>query len=226
MMEFYNLRSASVLSSSEAVYGRPGWETQFGRAEWTHIVDMEQVICPVRPGHRRPGKRVGELVIVLPSPKTGDFAWTWYSDCLITDRVLNLFRQAGLTGFQDLPVKVEKVKKQRGSDGVLAPVLWELSVTGKGGDACPESGIRVIETCEACNLIRYSSYRNGIIVDKEQWDGSDFFTVNGYPRFILVTERVRDLVTRNGLTNCMLIPSRKLRWQSLTRPEDSHRPWP
>jgi hypothetical protein len=61
-------------------------------------------------------------------------------------------------------------------------------------------------------------------VDKDQWDGSDFFTVNGYPRFILVSERVRDLVTQNGLTNCMLIPSDRLRWQSLTRPEDLYGP--
>jgi hypothetical protein len=74
-------------------------------------------------------------------------------------------------------------------------------------------------------MTRYSSYTNGIIVDEEEWDGSDFFTVDGYPMRIIVTERVKDLVVSAGLTNVLLIPSGNLRWpEGSVRPEDVPRP--
>ncbi len=73
-------------------------------------------------------------------------------------------------------------------------------------------------------MVRYSSYQNGILVDEAQWDGSDFFTVNGYPKHILVTERVKDLIIAHRLTNCVLIPAEKLRWpETVMRPEDLYR---
>ncbi|MBI5650984.1 MAG: hypothetical protein HZC40_11160, partial [Chloroflexi bacterium] len=174
--------------------------------------------CPVYPGHQRQGIRIGNLAVILPSRKVGDFIWTWVSDCLITNKVLLLFREAGLTGFTVNPAMV-KLKTQRNKKLIEPPTLWELVVTGKGGDADPISGIRLIYTCPHCGMKKYSSFRNGIIVDERVWDGSDFFTVTGY-QFILVTERVKELVTRNALTNCVLIRSQDLEWKSLSRPED------
>ena len=69
-------------------------------------------------------------------------------------------------------------------------------------------------------MIEYSSFRNGIIVDEKEWDGSDFFVINGYPKFILVTERVKRFVIEHHLTNCELVPSEKLEWGTTIRPED------
>lgn len=221
MRGFYELGYPSTSDVGKPVYGRPGWENQFEPAEWSDYVDTEQVICPINPGHCRSGNRIGDLTIILPSPRIGDFTWTWLSECLLTERVLSLFRENGLIGFEVRPVTIEKVKRIRKGSEVSIPTLWELVVVGRGGDACPESGIRVIKTCEACGLVRYSSYRNGIIVDEEQWDGSDFFTINGYPRQILVTERVKDLIAANQLTNCVLIPSHEMRWpEGVVRPEE------
>jgi len=200
------------------IYGRPSWDKEFGTASWADEVDMETIHCPVYPLHQRAGKRIGNLTVVLPSQKIGDFVWTWHSDCLITDRVLNLFREAGFTGFTVNPVTI-KPKTERGRKLIKPPVLWELVVTGRGGDAHPDSGIRLIYTCPHCGLIKYSSFRNGIFVDEQAWDGSDFFTITGY-QFILVTERVKDFIIKRGLTNCALIPSQQLVWKSLTRPED------
>lgn len=227
MKSFYQLSAPDELrhyTDGEQVYGRPEWDALFGLAEWADCVDLEGIVCPVNPGHQRAGKRLTDLTVILPSPQVGDFVWTWPNECLITERVLGLFRQARLTGFEVKPVVVEKVKrlgKKRLED---IPTLWELVVTGKGGDARPESGIRVIYRCEACGMVRYSSYRNGILVDEGQWDGSDFFTVNGYPKIILVTERVKDLIIAHRLTNCALIPAEKLRWpETVPRPEDFYR---
>jgi hypothetical protein len=224
---FYQLTDPDELrhyAKWEYVYGQPEWERNYGLAEWADSVKLESIICPVHPGHRRAGRRLTDLTIILPSPRVGDFVWTWYSDCLITDWVLELFQRAGFTGFEVRPVTVERVKRL-GKEGLEdIPRLWELVVTGRGGDARPESGIRVIYRCEACGLVEYSSYRNGILVDEDQWDGSDFFTVNGYPKHILVTERVKDLVIAHRLTNCALIPAEKLRWpETVPRTEDYYR---
>ena len=220
MSSFYNL-GKTYEDEKAVLYGRPEWEKKYGRAEWADSVELEKIVCPDYPGHQRPGERLTGLSIILPSPTIGDFAWTWYSDCLITDHVLHLFRQAGLSGFKTRPAEIEKVKRLGKECAASIPRLWELVITGKGADARPESGIQVVYRCEACGMVRYSSYQNGILVNEEQWDGSDFFTVNGYPKFILVTERVKDLIITHQLTNCMLIPAEALRWpEGMTRTED------
>lgn len=221
MSFFFRLALPGRMDDGEAVYGKASWERRYPRAEWSDVVHSEQIVCPVNPGHRRGGERLGNLTVILGSPRIGDFVWTWYSECLMTERVRALFEEAGFTGFEAKPVTIERVKRVRRGQPVEIPTLWELVVTGKGGNAHPDSGIRVIYTCEACGMVRYSSYQNGIIVDEAQWDGSDFFTVNGYPTHILVTERVKDLIVTNQLTNCALLPPHTLRWPELVvRPEE------
>lgn len=227
MKGFYLLTDPDALrhyKEGEYVYGRPEWDKRYGFADWSDSVHLEGIVCPVDPNHRRAGKRITDLTIILPSPNVGDFVWTWHGECLITDRVLGLFREAGFTGFEVKPVMVERVKRLGKRRLEEIPELWELVVVGKGGDALPESGIRVIYRCEVCGLVRYSSYRNGILVDEKQWDGSDFFTVNGYPKKILVTERVKELIIQHRLVNCVLIPAEKVRWpETVMRPEDFYR---
>jgi hypothetical protein len=201
------------------IYGQPNWEKRFGRASWTDEVVSETIQCPVYPGHQRAGRRIGNLVITLPSEGVGDFVWTWYSDCLITDKVLQLFQRADFAGFTVNPVVV-KPKTEKGKKMTIVPVLWELIVTGQGGNAHPDSGIRLIYTCPHCGLAKYSSFRNGIIIDELAWDGSDFFTVTGY-QFILITERVKSLIIRHNLANCALIPCPDLVWKAgIVKPED------
>lgn len=214
---FYKLQQP-YSDEEYSVYGDPSWDEEYGSAEWADEVAVETIRCPVYPDHQRGGERIGNLVIVLPSERTADFVWTWFSDCLVTDRVLHLFEEAKFTGFTVNPAEI-KLKNKKAKKLATSPVLWELVVTGKGGDADPRSGVRPIYTCPYCSLKEYSSFRNGIIVDEQAWDGSDFFTVTGY-RFIMVTERVKDFIIEHALINCALIPSQSLVWKVLTRPED------
>lgn len=219
MSKFYLLEDPQslVYMEGEEVYRGKG---RYGLAEWAASMNFDSITCPVNPDHRRAGKRLTDLVVILPSPRVGDFVWTWYSECVMTDRVLNLFREAGLTGFEARPVVVQRVKRLGKYSVGDIPRLWELVVTGTGGDALPESGIRLIYRCEGCGWEKYSSYQNDFLVDEAQWDGSDFFTVNGYPKHILVTERVKDVIVANQLTNCMLIPSENVRWGDRPTPEE------
>lgn len=214
---FYHL-SDPTEHEAHQVYGRLEWREEFGLADWSGRVAgliAGRIASPA-------DAPLVDLTIVLPSPKIGDFVWTWGSECIVTDRVLSLFRQAGFTGFEARPVTIERIEyvSRKRTREMVIPALWELLIKGKGGDAAPESGIRVIGEIEDTGILLYSSFRNGIIVDEANWDGADFFTVNGYPRFILVTERVKQLIMDRRLTNCALIPSHKLEWGSGIRPEE------
>lgn len=182
------------------------------RAEWDDSVKTEQITCPLEDGHMRGGKRIGNLTVVLNPKKVGDFVWTWYSDCLIQDHVLKLFRQEGFTGFEVKPVTV-KTKK-----GIINPplTLWEVVLTGWGGMASPESGIKLIKHCSACGILKYSGFNNpSKIIDPSLWDGSDFFMVWPLPKFIFVTERVVSFIKKENLTGYQLIPVDKLPFPKL-----------
>ena len=217
---FYRLGRPGPTKPHE-VYGYAKWCSRFDTAEWSEIA------AGFSTGRLYPpfGEPRKDLAIVLPSAKVGDFVWTCYSDCLVPDKTLALFEEAGFTGFGTRPVIIEKIKGSRSKLGKAAPnpSLWELLIKGKGGDAAPESGIAPLQYEDSSGVVRngYTSFRNGIIVDESNWDGSDFFTVNGYPKFLLVTEQVKELIIGQQLTNCALIPSDKLIWGSNVTPEKS-----
>jgi len=42
------------------------------------------------------------------------------------------------------------------------------------------------------------------LLDEKQWDGSDFFVVWPFPRFIFVTARVAEFIKKNKLTGVRL----------------------
>lgn len=177
-------------------------------AEWVDDeIETEQVICPVDPGHRRGGKRLTDLSVLLPRGTVQDLVWTWYSECLIQDHVLNLFRQEGFSGFEVKPAKA----RFKGSTD-KPPRLWELVVTGWGGLARPESGIHRTRYCETCQSVRYSGIKDASqLIDENTWDGSDFFIVWPMPLFILISYRVADCIRDHRLSGVVLKPTEELR---------------
>jgi len=179
-----------------------GPESTAKLAEWvSEEMDLETVTCPINDGHQRSGKRLTDLSIALPGGAVQDVVWTWYSECLIQDHVLNLFKASGFTGYDVKPVKA---KFKRASEH-QPPRLWELIVTGWAGMASAESGIRLIERCEGCGHTVYSGSNNpGAVIDASHWDGSDFFMVWPLPGFILVTDRVAQVIRDNRLTGVVL----------------------
>ena len=212
---FYNL-GAPYSDEQYDLYGQPDWEDQYGVAPWGKETHYNHIVCPIDPTHPRVSGRCANLSIVLPSLEIGDFVWTWSSEAVVPERTLSLFRNAGFTGFEARPVKVEKIVglSRKQSEQLAIPLLWELVITGQGGNAAVESKIHIIDRCEGCGYTQYSSFHNGIVVDEANWDGSDFFTINGYPKYILVTEQVKELIISHQLTNCALIPSHELQWGS------------
>jgi len=89
------------------------------------------------------------------------------------------------------------------------PALHELVVTGWGGIAPPESGVKLIEKCDACGLLYFSAWTNPeTLIDSSRWDGSDFFRV--WPAASFVTRRVADAIRDNRLSGAVLTPPAEL----------------
>ena len=212
---FYILRSPDT-DITNYVYGDPVWESEFKYAKWTKKTTTKKINCKLHPGHKRSGGRTGKLSIEVQSDKIGDFIWTWHSECLVTEKVLALLKRNEITGYSVVPASIEYVQNGQ----TAPPEVWELVVSGKAGEAHPDSGINKIYHCPECNLVVYSSFRNGIIVDEKKWDRSDFSTVEGYPKYILITERVKKIIIKNKLTNCQILKSADLDWGPVVRPED------
>jgi hypothetical protein len=163
-------------------------------AKWVDDeMDLEAIICPVDPGHQRPGKRLTDLSISLPSGEMKDFVWTWYSECIIQDKMLKLLQENGFSGFSVKPVKPAFKEKNI----KILPKLWEIIVTGWAGLAAPESGIRLLEECKACGALCYSAYTDPqLLINKDQWDGSDVFMVWPLPRFIFISRRLAQFLKK------------------------------
>lgn len=187
------------------------YDLKFKDVDYAKGTQWEKITCPANDGHQRAGNRIGPLRIDIVSRKVGDFINTFLSEWLISDKVAVLFKDNGFTGYELKPATVCNIQ--------LPYNLWEFVVTGKGGDADPASGIYLKKECTYCNHKRYSAYENGIVVNEDNWDGSDIFTVTGYSGLILVTERVKEVVEENKLTGVEFIPSHELIWpESVIKP--------
>jgi hypothetical protein len=169
-----------------------GPESQRKLAKWdSDQMDLESIICPINDGHQHPGRRHTDLRVTLPGSTVEDFVWTWYSECLIQDHVLHVLKAKGFSGFEVKPAKARFEKET----GKRAPRLWELIVTGWAGLAPPESGINLVEHCQACQHFHYSSLTHPEkLIELSKWDGSDFFIVWPLPNFRFITERVRQTI--------------------------------
>jgi hypothetical protein len=188
-------------------------ESDAKQSEYAEGMDWEGIVCPVNSGHRRAGRRVTDLSVKLRGNGVDDFVWTFFSECLVQDRVLELFRTHGVTGYEVKPNPVKTAfKRKRGCD---PPRLWELVVTGWAGMAPPESGVRLTSSCDACGDLEYSGCTNPAnLIDPGRWDGSDLFMVWPLPRFIFVTDRLAQLIRDNRLTGAVLRRPEELTFHS------------
>lgn len=197
------------------------YELEVGRArkfiEGSSRNDWESLICPRDPGHQRVGRRLTPLFLDVLSWNVVDFSRTMLSDIIVADHALQVIREAGLTGFEVQLAIVEGVPA--GVTPSDLPKLWELVVTGSGGAAHESSGIVELFRCASCGLVRYSAFEHGITVDESKYDGSDFFTVSEYPKYVLVSERAKAVIEQARLTNVTFVESSKLQWpQGVAKP--------
>jgi hypothetical protein len=168
----------------------------------------KQRVCQIDPGHNGAGARVGNLHLLIADNVLQDFMWTSYGNCLIEEKTRLLFLAEGFTGLQTAPVHL---RYEPPSERPL-PILHELKLTGWGGVARPESGVRIIRNCATCGLLEYSPFTNGeLILDQNQWEGTDFFMVWPMPLYVFITDRVATFIRAKGLSGAEILELRKMR---------------
>jgi hypothetical protein len=199
MSEFWEL------SSGESTRGT-AWSDD---ARCGKLEERYGLMEPWIPTHRVPGV---PMPVLLTARKVNDFVWTWYSQCLIQDRVLRMFRDQGFTGYAVHPVSARWKRTPR-QNAEEIPTLWELVPTGWGGMAPEESGVRRIEDPRGQGRIVYSPFTDSsMLIDRARWDGSDFFIVYPIASYTFVTDRVAAFIRRERLTGADLQPSEGLAW--------------
>jgi hypothetical protein len=193
-------------------YGETDWGRIFKPIETLN--GFESVKCPIDSGHQRVGRRIGRLEIILRQRIRSDFLWTWFSDCLVGPRVVDLLEKTGATGYRLEPVKIVRARY----DEDLGAKLFELVPTGTPVPMDPRSGVRLTYRCEACGIEYYSPFSNGLQLNVSKWGGEDVFVPKEYWKYIEVTERLKDAISAEGLTNCMLVKTENFHWPETVPP--------
>ncbi|MEP0766966.1 MAG: hypothetical protein HRF45_10560 [Fimbriimonadia bacterium] len=93
------------------------------------------------------------------------------------------------------------------AESAAIPKLWEFVVTGWGGVAPEQSGIRLVERCPGCGSRKYTAEQDATkLVDWSQWDGSDFFRVYPLTAYLWVTEQAARVLRKRKLRGVRLMP--------------------
>ncbi len=110
---------------------------------------------------------------------------------VISQRVLNAFQSAGLSGYHTIEPGLVPGKRVRNE----LPPYYELCVIGTAW----RKGTIVSTACNHCG--RRQRTLVSLEIDPERWDGSDIFTVDGVTSIIGASARARDLIVEAGFTN-------------------------
>lgn len=161
-------------------------ETSAPLARWEPgSVQLASVKCPKDSGHQRAAGRESELKVRLAKWPAEAVTWTWHNEVLIRLDVFKALQRSGLTGFQS------RQADARDADGreEHSPPLVELVVVGFAGHPGERSGARLLQHCSDCGYERYSPFERATeLIDRERWDGSDFFLVHPFD-FVFVSEK-------------------------------------
>jgi hypothetical protein len=158
-------------------------------------IEYEQVICRLDRGHTRAGRRMNQLNVVVPCDPVPDLMFTEFHEYLMTGRARDQFIAREITGIDFVPTKAVSKRTREHL------TVWEAIVLGWGGQAAPESGVRVEEECPVCHHRHYSRISDPErLIQLDQWDGSDVFMIWPLPAFMFVTEKVIDLIIENSIT--------------------------
>ena len=165
-------------------------------------IELESVICPAYSEHQRAARRSSPLAL-LQNPSAAAFSWTHMGELLVRPEVYSELIRSGFTGFTSRSVM--RV------DGKIPCSQLELVISGWGGYASPDSGVRLTKSCDSCGLRIYSCFQDSTrLFEPNQWDGSDLFVIWPMPRFVMATERFRMFVIENGLGGVGFTPIEEL----------------
>ena len=121
-----------------------------------------------------------------------------YPLMIVSDRVLNIWEKAGITGYTSF--LVELVDYQM--DKIRDVQYHNIIVTGKAELDFTKMGIKIKKVCSKCGAVEYNkqTWEFGTAIMKEStYDHSDLFVLNFFPTAPLCTIKVLETVHDNKL---------------------------
>lgn len=119
-------------------------------------------------------------------------------------RFQQLVQTAGLTGmefYEPIQWAPEKPTQDlidfthRCADEYM--VAWAY---GRGGSIAHTSGVKLKRACDHCGWCEYT-VPESVIIDADQWDGSDFFKIIELPGPVFMSDRAVDVLSNGDLSN-------------------------
>lgn len=163
------------------------------KSDW--LVDK----CPQNDAHVDGGTQIGETSFYVRHNYRNQMIIWAVHECLVHDRLIDMFKDAGFTGFRTRPATLKYL------DGKITTNYNEFIVTGWAGIIRPESGMRLVEQCPHCHWKVYSPITNyKSLIDWSQWTGDDVFIAYPLVSRILVTERVGKFLKKEKIKSYLL----------------------
>jgi hypothetical protein len=181
-------RSDSISCEAEVLKDRPS----------------KPIVCPRFPGHRRARRLPGPITIDIEHSDSADCLWTFFSDCLLNDVVIEELLSKGCTGFSTGVVEAK--------GNATGKTYSQFRAVGWGGFASPLSGIHETSRCDFCGTLKYSGLEHPKqLFNPSRWDGSDVFFIWPLPNFICLSPAATEIFVRFGVTGAELTPVDRLR---------------
>lgn len=172
---------------------------------YANHVRRQTTLCPVNSGlpsqHTMRQLQPNPIRAIGPVQRMADFEWTVYHDMLVERDIMEEL-QARFSGFEFRHAELYTT-----TETPIGREVFQLRVTGWGGIAPPDSGIRVVEECPHCKRQVFSGFTDpNKIFSIDAWDGSDFFIIWPMPKFIFVTGSVVDWIKKSGYSGIRVKP--------------------
>lgn len=173
---------------------------------YTEEMRMDTKLCPRNAGfpsqHAMYQRWVRPIRVIGPVQRMTDFEWSVYRDILLEEDIVKPLMSSGFSGIEFRPAELYTT-----TETPIGMGIFQLRVTGWGGIAPPQSGIRVMEECPQCGRKVFSGFTNPVrLFSVDAWDGSDFFIIWPMPKFVFVTKDVADWITRPEFSGVCVKP--------------------
>ncbi|MDF2788858.1 MAG: hypothetical protein K0S80_1956 [Neobacillus sp.] len=167
--------------------------------EWDELVYNLSQLTGLQKEDFHPGSEYGQPVGILKRNEPSDFNFPFPGQIWITDKVKNILEKNNILGLEFSRAVIKGKGKTCDSSKI-----WELLIKGR---AWREGySLDKITICKVCKRKTFPNPEN-IIVDEKRWDGSDFFTLDENPNMVFISEKAKNVLEENTISNyrCILL---------------------
>lgn len=204
--------------------GRFGTKWAYGEeAEPTKIGDSAAFSCPVCAMEMGMLQWLPPHYLKLSSAKPekwGDFLWGTVFPMMVSSRFKELYESEKLSGITKYypPATIVRVGRKKTGDLLPELPIYHLVDIVWNGANLDDERSGVIRKRLECGYHRGAvEVVEQVVLEANSWTGADIFEARGLPGDILVSERFKQVIEQNKLTNALFIPTEKYAY-------DEHRP--